>query len=118
MADLGGLIHSARLAKGITKSQLARLSGVTFMYVSDLENGKRIPTTGDALTRIASILGIQESDIREAAAITKLEKSFDGNEQKVAEGKLALARRMILNAGPAELRKITKILEDAKGGAT
>ena len=54
---LGSLIQEKRNEKKMTQSQLANVTGLSRNYISDIENGRYIPSTG-ALTKIAVCLDL------------------------------------------------------------
>lgn len=54
---IGQKIKEARLKKGITQNKLASITGVSRSYISDIENGRYIPSVL-TLTSIASTLKI------------------------------------------------------------
>ena len=56
--DLGRAVVAARLAHGMTQSQLAAAMGLTQRYVSELENGKS-KTLSTKLFDLLDQLGIQ-----------------------------------------------------------
>lgn len=56
--DLGRAVVSARLARGLTQTQLAAAMGLTQRFVSELENGKS-KTLSTKLFDLLDQLGIQ-----------------------------------------------------------
>jgi transcriptional regulator with XRE-family HTH domain len=115
MEMLGDLIHQERIQKEMTMSKLAKASKVSIMYISDLENGKRFPTRGESLNRIAACLQLNPKVLLEAASYSKLQNSIQGSASKIAQGKLALARKIISsNLDPDKVKRITSILEGVK----
>ena len=55
---LGQTIRQRRAELGIDQGELARLSGVSLHFVSDLETGKGNPTVA-SLDRILNVLGLR-----------------------------------------------------------
>lgn len=52
---VGGTIKAARKAKGMTQEQLAAATGLSRTYLSDIENGRYMPSLR-SVTRIAAAL--------------------------------------------------------------
>jgi transcriptional regulator with XRE-family HTH domain len=56
--SLGERLKRARLRKGYGVRELARLAGVRYPLLSELETGKKDDTTGKKLKRLARALGV------------------------------------------------------------
>jgi transcriptional regulator with XRE-family HTH domain len=59
---LGRAVKILRTALGVERKELAERSGVSYPYLSEIENGKKRPST-DALRAIADALGVSSSDL-------------------------------------------------------
>ncbi|WP_238948817.1 XRE family transcriptional regulator [Clostridium sp. YIM B02569] len=59
---LGDNIRKIRKDKKMSLNNLARVSGISAGYISDLENNKFTNPTVDKLNKIADILGVETSD--------------------------------------------------------
>lgn len=59
--DIDKRVKRLRESKGLTKTRLAELSGVSQSYISDIEAGKKKPTV-ETLAKICSALGISLPD--------------------------------------------------------
>ncbi len=115
MKSLGELIHQGRLKMKVTMSKVAEETGLSIMYISELENGKKMPTRGDSLEKIAKYLGLDIQELRNAAAYSKVQSLMSGNNSNVLQGKFALARRLILSEiDDSQVAQISKILRDQK----
>ena len=55
-------MKSARTERGIKLERFATDQGISKGYLSDIENGKRLPTI-DMLDRIATALGVKLKDL-------------------------------------------------------
>ncbi|MGG4035871.1 helix-turn-helix transcriptional regulator [Paenibacillus cisolokensis] len=70
MVSIGSRITKLREEKGLTRYRLAIKSGISFSYMSAIEEGKHSPSL-DVVEKVASGLGIklselfQENEIRE-----------------------------------------------------
>ena len=120
-AYFGGLIRKARLARGLTQTEIARLAQVSRSILSRLEQGNPRPVQTDVLDRIFLVLGIDltgASPHREADAIleqrrrARLEHQVQLDQQRIRHLRLATelagdphrARRLIAGAkGVVEL---------------
>ena len=69
---LGDRLRRERLRKGWGVRELARLSGVRYALISELETGKKDDTTGRNLKRLARVLGV---------SVDYLLGTFEDNEQ-------------------------------------
>ena len=56
--DFGATVRGAREGVGMTLTELARQLGVTKVYVSDVERGRRAPFSRTRLEQVAEILKI------------------------------------------------------------
>ena len=64
--SLGRAIKVTRTEQGIERKELARLSGLSYPYLSEIEKGKKRASTG-ALLPIARALGLRQSELLERA---------------------------------------------------
>lgn len=77
--ELGGFIKEIRLSQNLSKSEMARYSGVSQPYMSQIETGKRIPTP-DILEKIANNLTknlhykVSFADLLDKSGYSKLAK--------------------------------------------
>jgi len=60
---LAELVREARLAQGLSRSQLARLAGVSPPVITRLEGGKRLGRA-DTIMRITGALGIPAAEVQ------------------------------------------------------
>ena len=58
MKIIGANIRAARLKKGLSQAQLAKLAGLHISTISDLELAKRKDTVLATLDKIVKVLGI------------------------------------------------------------
>lgn len=56
------LLKEMRIARGLSQLQLAKLSGVSYGYISELENGKKSPTL-DILCKLAKALDCKTEEL-------------------------------------------------------
>ena len=63
---LGRAIKVTRAEQGLERKELARLSGLSYPYLSEIEKGKKRASTG-ALLPIARALGLRQSELLERA---------------------------------------------------
>lgn len=57
MDTIGGRIKAARIKKGMTQAELAKLLGVAYQNIGQWENGKRVPKV-ETLMKIGESLGV------------------------------------------------------------
>jgi transcriptional regulator with XRE-family HTH domain len=72
-AKIGAVVRANRLARNMPQDELARKSGVTRMFVYQIENGKRIPSK-ESLTRIASCFNKKVLDLLEEAKLGEVDE--------------------------------------------
>src|SRR5438128_12269230 len=65
-AALGRAIRVTRTEQGLERKELARLSGLSYPYISEIEKGKKRAST-EALRPIARALGLRQSELLERA---------------------------------------------------
>jgi transcriptional regulator with XRE-family HTH domain len=63
---LGRAIKVTRAEQGLERKELARLSGLSYPYLSEIEKGKKRAST-EALLPIAQALGLRQSELLERA---------------------------------------------------
>ncbi len=63
---LGRAIKVTRTEQGLERKELARLSGISYPYLSEIEKGKKRAST-EALLPIARALGLRHSELLERA---------------------------------------------------
>jgi transcriptional regulator with XRE-family HTH domain len=100
-AKIGAVVRTNRLAHNMSQDELARKSGITRMFVNQIENGKRIPSI-ESLTRIASCLNQKVLDLLEEATLGEVD-------ERVA---LTLNLRKVLET--EDVAGLRKLLEYAK----
>ena len=83
---LGRAIKVTRTEQGIERKELARLSGLSYPYLSEIEKGKKRAST-EALLPIARALGLRQSELLERAE-GLLERDLSG------PGRYGTARRV------------------------
>jgi len=108
MERLGYVLCKARTDRGITIRQMSRDLEISAMYISEIENSKKIPLRGDVLPRISVYLGLNPDEIVKIAFSEKSsEKIYEiGNDLS-----LSVARKTMEIKDPEMLNKILKIME-------
>ena len=90
MAKLGDVLHMERRRRKLNLREVSNLVALSPIYISEIETGKKIPLTGDALTRLALFYELDPVEL------TKLAFQ-DKSEQRVQEvqnfGEYAIARK-------------------------
>src|SRR6202521_4846012 len=78
---LGRAIKVTRVELGLERKELARLSGLSYPYLSEIEKGKKRAST-EALLAIAQALGLRQSELLERAE-RLLARGLSGSELSV-----------------------------------
>jgi len=96
--------------------ELARHLGVSVTYVSDVERGTRAPLTSDRIAHAAAFLGVDASELLQAAAAARGAFELDASRArpKALEVGSALARGWA-DLTDEELDAIASLLSKRKG---
>ena len=78
---LGRAIKVTRTEQGLERKELARLSGLSYPYLSEIEKGKKRAST-EAIRPIARALGLRQSQLVERAELL-LERGLSGSQPTV-----------------------------------
>jgi len=103
---LGRAIKVTRTEQGLERKELARISGLSYPYLSEIEKGKK-RASAEALLPIARALGLRQSGLLERAE-GLLERGLSRSEPSGtvrrgrAPGRRTLARVYTLNPAPAD----------------
>jgi len=89
-AALGRAIKVTRTEQGVERKELARLSGLSYPYLSEIEKGKKRAST-EAMRPIARALGLRQSQLVERAELL-LERGLSESQPTVPVRR-GLARR-------------------------
>ena len=73
--EFGEKIRNARLAKGMSQSDLAAASGISLRTIQNYELGARLPKKRDTYTHLAQALGINEDALLDENAAFVLRAS-------------------------------------------
>ena len=107
MERLGYVLCKARTDHGITIRQMSRDLGISAMYISELENSKKIPLGGDVLSRISVYLGLNPEEMIKMAFTEKSNKKLSELDNNLS---LSVARKTMDIKDPEMLQKILKIM--------
>jgi len=78
------------------------------MFISDIENGKRIPINSEVLKRMANLFNVDYQELHDTAMLTKASQDVKKNPNMA---KIALARKLIeSDINESEIKKISDIL--------
>jgi transcriptional regulator with XRE-family HTH domain len=88
---LGRAIKVTRTEQGLERKELARLSGLSYPYLSEIEKGTKRAST-EALLPIARALGLRQSELLERAE-RLLERGLSGSELSVTGSRGRTLRR-------------------------
>ena len=93
-AALGRAIKVTRTEQGLERKELARLAGLSYPYVSEIEKGKKRAST-EAMRPIARALGLRQSELFERAELL-LERGLSGSQPPgaVARGRVSARRSL------------------------
>lgn len=95
MSIFGSRLREARELAHKSMKDLAEAVGVSIVYISDIERGRRNPPQGDKLTRIANFLGLNPDEVEDLAARDRkrVELELKDDQGAISDAALVLARR-------------------------
>jgi len=111
MEKLGYILCKARTTRFITIRQMSRDLGISAMYISEIENSKKIPLRGDVLPKISVYLGLNPDEMIKMAFSEKSNEKISEMGNNLS---LSVARKTMEITDPEILEKILKIM----GGET
>lgn len=111
-AIFGPFLRSVREKLGKTMRQVADVLGVSVVYISDIERGRRNPPSEKMIKSMAEFLQISPEILLEKAAQEKgkVELEIKGTNPKVSEAALVLARKWP-NLTEEKANELIKLLE-------
>lgn len=95
MTSFGAKIRANRELQQISMSDVAKEMGVSVVYYSDIERGRRNPPTGDKLHKIAKILRMDNEEVEAWANKERgrVELELKAKDGPITEAALMLAKR-------------------------
>jgi len=110
MSQFGDLIRSSRRTLGKSLQEVAEAIGVTAMYVSEVERGKRPPFVTERLPRLGRVLNIDLKQLLTSAWTEKKMIDFDPStsSDKQIEALVTLARGGLSDSELDEILKIAQ----------
>lgn len=117
---LGQAIKVARAEQGLERKELARASGISYPYLSEIEKGKKRAST-EVLLPIAQALGLKQSELLERAE-RLLERGLLKNATAVggrrlrAPGRRALSRVVALQPARADSTQVALLELASRAG--
>jgi len=106
--SLGKILRERRKAKGLSQSQLSRMSGVSFGHISHIETGERFPS-GHVLRKLAEPLGFGGVELLKLAGFLSQDDTDERIERLRQELKDEIAKTLAVL-----YEKIDEILEGEK----
>jgi transcriptional regulator with XRE-family HTH domain len=106
----GELIRARRRVLNKSLQDVAKAVGVTVVYVSEVERGKRPPFTNERLPALAKVLEMDIDDLRSAVWTEKKMIEWDPSttNDKQVEALMALARGGLSESQLEEILKIAR----------
>jgi transcriptional regulator with XRE-family HTH domain len=87
---------------------MARELGISAMYISELENGKKIPLRGEKLPQIGVYLGLDPAELVKMAFS---EKSDEETAKIQDDLSLSVARKTMEIKDPEMLKRILRLMD-------
>lgn len=108
MEKLGYILCKGRTDRGITLRQMAQDLGISAMYISEIETGKKIPLRGNVLPKIAAYLGI---DPEKAVKMSYEEKAKEKTNRMEDDLSLVVARKAMSIRDPEFLKRLVDFID-------
>jgi transcriptional regulator with XRE-family HTH domain len=86
---------------------MARDLGISAMYISELENSRKIPLRGDVLPQISVYLGLNPEEMVKMAFSEKSQEKLSELDNNLS---LSVARKTMEIRDPEMLKRILKIM--------
>ena len=90
MAKLGDLLHMERRRRKLNLRELSNHVGLSPIYISEIETGRKIPLTGDSLIKLAQFYELDPAELTKLAFQDKSEERVQEVQNKT---ELAIARK-------------------------
>ena len=112
--DYGRAIETLRASKNLTRDEVARLAGISYSYLSEIERGLKRPSS-DIVARVARAFGMKGSAFLQY--VEELSAPLPDDMKPVAAVQLPLKRSRTLSlfAGDQTLTAASKSREGAGG---
>ena len=89
MAELGDLLHMERRRRKMNLREVSNSIGLSPIYISEIETGKKIPLNGEGLLKLAEFYDLDPAELTKKAFRDKAEQRV----QKVEYSEYAIARK-------------------------
>lgn len=93
MKSLGDVLRSARQEKGMRLSDVHKATGLSMMYISEIETDKKMPLKGDSIAVLAKFYGLDPDDMTFRALVQKFQENAILKED-IDDEQLKVARRL------------------------
>jgi len=119
IGEFGEKLREARLSSGKSMSQVARSIGVTTVYYSEVESGRKRPFSPANIDfgRLAAELGANRGELQQLAATERGTVEFKLADSPPHVRRLALLLASKITSGPLtddEIRRLEEVLAESK----
>lgn len=110
---VGEIVRDARQQRGLSQLAASKMADVSTKTLSQLEKGKRLPTTVGVQGRIEGVLGLPQGFIRCSLDGSDPDEMISGSFDRLAEAEVAelAAARRELRQARLELSAVTELLD-------
>ena len=109
----GEYLKSLREAKNLSFRKLEALSGVSYVYLSQIENGKRGIPSPDILKKLVAPLGVTYKELMQAAGYLGEDSSADSSVFDLQREWPEIAGVLRKKMTPEEKRRVVRIIKAA-----
>jgi transcriptional regulator with XRE-family HTH domain len=92
MSEVGDLLHMERRRRKMNLREVGDAVGISPIYISEIETGKKIPINGNALTSLAIFFELDPAELTRLAFRDKAEERVQGMDS-VVESAIARKKR-------------------------
>ena len=115
--EFGEKIRNARIAKNMSQKELAELSGLSLRTIQNYELGTRMPKKQETYTKLADVLGIEESSLLDenVSFVLRANERYGGDAMKQALDLVADVRALWSGGEMAEedMDEIMRAMQEA-----
>jgi transcriptional regulator with XRE-family HTH domain len=111
--EFGEYLKQLRETKNLSFRKLDALSGVSYVYLSQIENGKRGIPSPDVLKKLAAPLGVSYKELMQAAGYLGQDPSNQASIFDIQEEWPEIAAVLRKKMTPEEKRRVVRIIKAA-----
>lgn len=110
MKTLGDVLRGIRQEKGLKLSDVHKATGLSMMYISEIETDKKMPLKGESISKLASFYGLDQDDMAFRSLVQRFQENANSLED-IGDEQLKVARRIATKKiAPDVIEEIERLL--------